>query len=81
MFYVYLLKWTSYYLWVTNDLHRRYAEHVDWKVYSTKRLWGDLKLVWYLMCESRDEALNIESKLKKSWHIGRIMYYEWFVKC
>lgn len=44
-------------------------------------MWKHLKLVWYLLCETRKEALEIESKLKKSWHINRILNYEWFVVC
>ena len=81
MFYVYLLKWTKFYLWVTNDINIRYQQYLDWKVYSTKRMWSDLKLIWYLECGNRESALKVESSLKRSWHVGRISDYEWFVSC
>ena len=81
MFYVYLLKWTKFYLWVTNDINIRYQQHLDWKVYSTKRMWNDLKLIWYLEFGDRGSALKIESRLKKSWHVDRILNYKWFVNC
>ncbi|HPC34064.1 MAG TPA: GIY-YIG nuclease family protein [Candidatus Absconditabacterales bacterium] len=78
---MYLLKGTRFYLGITGNIKIRYQQHLDGKVYSTKRMGNDLKLVGYLECENKKIALKIESNLKKSGHIDRIMNYEGFVKC
>ena len=79
MYYLYLLKWKRFYLGITNNVARRLQEHLMWEVYSTKRIWSRIVLVWYLTLKSKKDALELELKLKKSGHIDRIIHYKWFV--
>lgn len=67
---VYILKWTRYYVWSTNNLERRLEEHKRWKTSTTKRI-GEWKLLWYVLCKGVEEAKMIEKSIKKWWHYER----------
>ncbi len=46
MYYVYILRWSRYYVGVTKDINTRMRNHLELNVYSTKRMW-EKELVWY----------------------------------
>ncbi|MDD5103787.1 MAG: GIY-YIG nuclease family protein [Candidatus Peribacteraceae bacterium] len=69
MEYVYVLqsgKDGNFYTGWTNDLRKRFAEHQNGKVYSTKRRLP-MKLVYYEACVDRKDALKREKYLKTAW--------------
>ena len=65
-FYVYILKCSdgSYYTGHTDDLERRVAEHMSgiFETYTASRL--PIELVFNQAFESREEAFNIERRIK-----------------
>lgn len=67
--YVYVLRSAAdgnFYVGYTNDLKRRFAEHEQGKVPSTKsRL--PVELVYYEACRSREDATKREKYLKTAW--------------
>ncbi|MBU2574361.1 MAG: GIY-YIG nuclease family protein [Elusimicrobia bacterium] len=66
MFYVYILKSATdgqFYTGSTNDLKRRYKEHNDGKVLSTKSR-RPFDLVYYEAYKSEHDARHRESNLK-----------------
>lgn len=69
MHYVYVLRSLAdgnFYVGYTNDLKRRFAEHEQGKVPSTKsRL--PVELVYYEACRSREDATKREKYLKTAW--------------
>jgi len=69
MHYVYVLRSLAdgnFYVGYTNDLKRRFAEHEQGKVPSTKsRL--PVELVYYEACRSRQDATKREKYLKTAW--------------
>ena len=68
--WVYILKWKRYYVGYTWDLEKRLKEHKRWTTKTTRELW-DWKLINFIECESKSEAISLERKIKKSWHIER----------
>jgi putative endonuclease len=69
MHYVYVLRSHAdgnFYVGYTNDLKRRFGEHQDGKVASTKgRL--PVELVYYEACRTREDATKRENYLKTAW--------------
>ena len=66
MFYVYILKSKkdgNLYTGSTNDLKRRFQEHNDGKVFSTKNR-GPFSLIYYEAYFSEKDARERESNLK-----------------
>jgi len=67
--YVYVLRSAAdgnFYVGYTQDLKRRFADHQEGKVPSTKgRL--PLELVYYEACRSRTDATKREKYLKTAW--------------
>ena len=67
MFYVYILKCSddSYYVGQTDNIEKRFSEHVSGKgcVYTNKRL--PVKLVFTNCFAERKNALILENKIKK----------------
>ena len=69
MYYVYILKnkqKDNLYIGYTSDLRRRLAEHKSKKVYTTKRLGGDVELVYYESYKNKEDAQDREKSFKKS---------------
>jgi putative endonuclease len=66
MFYVYVLRNQTgrYYIGYTSDLKRRLKEHNTGNVYTTKRIGGDWKLVYYECSINQNDALRRERYLK-----------------
>ena len=64
--YVYILEMKNwkYYIWSTNNLERRFAEHQRWKVASTKNN-RPLQLLYYKIFTTKEEAHTKELRLKK----------------
>ena len=79
MYYVYILKWTRYYVGYTNNLTKRLVQHQSWKTYSTSR-YGQLSLVGYFLFQEKGEATNKEAKIKRSKNIEKWIHTEWFIK-
>jgi len=71
MYYVYILKWYKYYVWTTGDIQRRFKEHKRGNSYFTKRIWKNIKLLWWFEHKDKKDALILETKIKKSGHIER----------
>ena len=66
MFYLYVLKSKkdgNLYIGSTNDLRRRFKEHNDGKVFSTK-FRKPLELIYYEAYKSEKDARKRESNLK-----------------
>jgi predicted GIY-YIG superfamily endonuclease len=74
---VYMLSWKKHYIWSTNNLVRRYKEHLKWE-YSSKRI-GEWQLLGYIPCETLKEARKIEKQIKKSGHYFENMLKFWMV--
>lgn len=70
MYYVYILKWKRYYCWCTNNIKRRLQEHKRGKTITT-RILKTHELVWYYIIEKKENALELERKIKDSGHIER----------
>jgi len=69
MWYVYVLqseKDRKFYTGVTSDLRRRFLEHQQGKVFSTKNR-RPLKLIYYEACINREDAERREKYLKTAW--------------
>jgi len=66
MFYVYLIKDndSKIYIGYTSDLNRRINEHLDSKVYTTKRM-KNPKLFYYEAYVDKESARERERKLKQ----------------
>ncbi len=66
MYYVYLLKNSNdkFYIGYSSDLKRRMKEHLQGKVYTTKRM-GSIELVYYEAYSNEDAAKIRERKLKQ----------------
>ncbi len=79
MYYVYIIKWSKYYVWYTNNIDRRYKEHKRWNNYFTKRIGENVELLWYFEYNTKEEAIKQEIKIKKSWHIVRYINHEKFI--
>jgi predicted GIY-YIG superfamily endonuclease len=79
MYYVYILRWNKYYVWCTNNLSRRIEEHKRGNDYFTRRIGKDIVLVWWFEYKEKNDALALETKIKKSWHIERWLNKENFV--
>ncbi len=79
MYYVYIIKWNKYYVWYTNNIERRLKEHERWENYYTNRIWNKI-LVWYIECESKELAIDLERKIKKSKNIKRRILNDEFIK-
>ncbi len=79
MFYVYILKWSRYYVGYTNNLDLRYKQHREGKTKSTNRYW-DLSLLWYFIFEKKSDAMMMEREIKKSGHIDRYLIHNDFIK-
>lgn len=82
MFYTYILLGSSwkYYVWYTQDLERRLAEHR--KLNNTKftgKIW-DISLIWYFEFSEKWEAINFEKQIKRSGHISRYITHIDFIK-
>jgi predicted GIY-YIG superfamily endonuclease len=80
MYYVYILKWTKYYIWMTNNIYRRIEEHKRGNSYFTKRIWDNIELLWWFEYLDKKNAIELEKRIKKSWHIERYMKENSFVK-
>jgi len=79
MFYVYIIKWTRYYVGYTNNIERRLKQHKNGNTPSTNKYW-DISLVWYFVFYNKIDAINMEKKIKKSGHIERYLSFENFIK-
>ena len=78
-YFVYILKWTRYYVWYTNNLERRFQQHQNWKTKSTSKYW-ELILIWYFIFNNKSEAIKMETTIKKSKNISKWITHEWFIK-
>ena len=79
-YFVYMLKSIStgrHYYGHTNDLKYRLNEHSTGQSPHTKGK-GPWKLIGYLKCNSRSEAMKIENKLKKMKNPSRAK--NWLLK-
>ena len=65
MFYVYVLKGkdNNWYTGSTNDLRKRFKEHNEGKVSSTKNR-GPFELIYFEACINREDAFARERYLK-----------------
>lgn len=45
----------------------------------TSKLW-DIELVWYFEHDTKKEAIVLEKKIKRSWHIEIYTNYDLFIK-
>lgn len=80
MYYVYILQWSQcYYVWQTNNIERRYNQHISWKVQSTSYMWS-LQLIWYFTKQTRSEAMKLEKMIKRNWHIQHWINHQTFIK-
>ncbi|EKD24998.1 MAG: hypothetical protein ACD_80C00131G0001 [uncultured bacterium (gcode 4)] len=80
MYYVYILKWDiKYYIWYTNDLEKRFAEHIGWLTPTTKKMWT-LYIIWYFIKKTKTEAIKLERMIKKNGHIDHWINHETFVQ-
>lgn len=67
MFYVYVLRSPKqFYIGSTNDLQRRFKEHLSGKSFATKNK-GPWKLVYYEASENEKDARKREKYLKTAW--------------
>jgi putative endonuclease len=67
MYYVYVIKSPKqFYIGSTNDLKRRFNEHIKNQSIATKNR-GPWKLVYYEACLSNKDALHREKYLKTAW--------------
>jgi len=69
MFYVYILKNNkkgNLYIGYTSDLKRRIAEHKAKSVYTTRRLGGDIELIYYESYRNKEDAQEREKSFKSS---------------
>lgn len=67
MYYVYVIRSPKqFYIGFTNDLKRRFSEHIENKSIATKNR-GPWKLVYYEACLSNKDALHREKYLKTAW--------------
>jgi putative endonuclease len=69
MYYTYILqslKDKEFYVGYTNNLKKRFKEHNDGKIISTK-LRKPLKLVYYEVCLNQQDATKREKYLKTAW--------------
>lgn len=67
MYYVYVLRGPKqFYIGHTNDLRRRFAEHVRGGSLATKGR-GPWKLVYYEASEAQRDAMARERYLKTAW--------------
>ena len=66
MFFVYLLQdsFGKLYIGFSNNVIRRFKEHLNGKVYTTKRMDG-LTLIYYEAYDNEDMAKQREKKLKQ----------------
>ena len=84
-FYVYMLASKSngtLYKGMTSDLKKRIYEHKEGLIDGFTKDHGVKKLVWYKHCETAENAVNWEKKLrryKREWKINLIeeMNPEW----
>ena len=79
MYYVYILHWTRYYVWVTEDLTRRLEQHKRWQTHTTKRI-GEWRCVWYFVFSEKEEAYAFEREIKKSKNVKRYVERDNFIK-
>ncbi len=79
MYFVYILKWSRFYVWYTNNLQRRFQQHKNWKTKSTSKYW-EIKLVWYRIFDSKSDATHMERLIKKSKNIKKRIGKLWFIK-
>jgi predicted GIY-YIG superfamily endonuclease len=80
MYFVYVLKWKDkHYIWYTNDLQRRLAEHRRWWCETTKQV-KDLTLLWYFKKETESEAQKLEKIIKRDWHIQHRLQHPTFIQ-
>jgi len=66
MFYTYILqskKNSQWYTGATNDLRKRFKQHNENKVFSTKGR-GPFKLIYYEACLNKDDTFAREKYLK-----------------
>ena len=78
-YYVYIIKWDNkHYIWYTNDIKRRFEQHVNWKTKTTKSMWN-LELLWYFEKETKTSAIILERKIKKNWHIEQRINHPTFI--
>ena len=80
MYYVYIIKWNTYYVWVTNNLERRFKEHRNKQSYFTKRIWDNIKMLGYFEFENKIDAMKLEKEIKRSWHIKRYLDRNLFIR-
>ncbi len=67
MYYVYVLHSPKqFYIGSTNNLKRRFGEHIENKAIATKNR-GPWKLIYYEACLSNIDALYREKYLKTAW--------------
>ena len=67
IYYVYILKCDnkSYYVWVTNNLERRFEEHKHSKnIYAYTSMNDSLELVYHEECSDVRDAIAREKQLK-----------------
>lgn len=69
MYYIYILrskKDAKFYTGYTNNLSKRFREHTDGKILSTKNCLP-LELVYYEGCLNQQDATHREKYLKTAW--------------
>ncbi len=67
---VYILKGDRFYVGITGNLKQRLAQHKDGTCHTTKRI-GDFTLAKFIECKSKEEAEELEKKIKKGGHPER----------
>ncbi len=81
MYYVYILKTDKkHYIGHTNNIIRRLQEHTSHKNISTKH-YNSIQLIWYFEKGTRQEAMILESKIKKNGHIDHRINHPTFIAC
>ena len=80
MYYVYIL-WSDnkHYIWITQDIQRRLAEHSRGQNPSTKS-YQNIHLIGYFEKELKIEAYALESIIKKNGHIEHWIKHPTFIK-
>lgn len=80
MYYVYILTnqyCTVFYIWVTNNLERRMAEHKSLTIPWFTKQYNITKLIYFEESQSRNDAIIREKQLKWWSRIKKINLIKW----
>jgi predicted GIY-YIG superfamily endonuclease len=68
--WVYILKWNTLYVGHTGNLEKRLLEHQKGTTITTSKIWA-FELARRIPCASKQEAIQLEKKIKKWGHYER----------